>query len=111
MKEYKHVSLRKNIIDNINDAARDRWRVVAYSASNFLGSTLKYDIIFERDLESSKSTDFTVEYKIVTKQGNIVEQINDYTLKGYKLVSFSNNTILGSSLNYDLLFERTIKIL
>ena len=111
MKEYKHVILRKKVIDNINDAAREGWRVVAYSGRNILGSSLMYDVIFERDIDISKSSDVTVEYIIVTTKGSIVEQINEYTLKGYKLVSFSNITTFGSTLSNDLVFERTIKIL
>ncbi len=111
MKEYKHVILRKKVIDNINDAAREGWRVVAYSGRNILGSSLMYDVIFERDIDRSKSSDVTVEYIIVTTKGSIVEQINEYTLKGYKLVSFSNITTFGSTLSNDLVFERTIKIL
>ena len=111
MKEYKFESLKKNIIKNINDAAREGWRVVAYSASNIFGSSYRYDVIFEREKDSLKNTDITVEYKIVTAKDNILQQINEYTLKGYKLVSFSNNTTFGASINYDLVFERTIKIL
>lgn len=111
MKEYRHVVLSKKAIDHINDAARDGWRVIAYSGRNILGSSLMYDVIFERDLDSSKSTDITVEYIIVNTKGSIVEKINEYTLKGYKLVSFSNITAFGSTLLNHLVFERTVKIL
>lgn len=111
VKEYKYMSLMKNIINSMNDAARDGWRVIAYSASNVFGSTFKYDVIFERDLDRLERTDVTVEYKILTTKGDIIQQIENYTLKGFRLVSFSNLTIFGSSLKYDLIFERTIKIL
>ncbi|MEW6609043.1 MAG: DUF4177 domain-containing protein [bacterium] len=111
MKEYKHLSLMKNILDSMNDAARDGWRVIAYSASNVFGSTIKYDIIFERDEDRLEDKGVTVEYKILTTTGNIIEHIKNNALKGFKLVSFSNLTVLGASLKYDLIFERTIKVL
>lgn len=111
MKEYKYVSLRKNIINTINDVAKEGWKLVAYSASNVFGSSIKYDVIFERDSDSLKSDENITEYKIVTTKGIIIDQINEYSLKGYKFVSFSNNTTFGSSISYDLVFERTIKIL
>lgn len=111
MKEYKYVLLKKNIINTINDLAREGWKLVAYSASNVFGSSVKYDVIFERDSDIPKNAENVTEYKIVTTKGNIIEQINAYSLKGYRFVSFSNNTAFGSTINYDLVFERTIKIL
>ena len=68
MKEYKFDILRKNIINQINDAAREGWRLTSYSASNAFGSSTSYDVIYERDLEILKSKDEIVEYKIVTSK-------------------------------------------
>jgi hypothetical protein len=112
MKEYKYENLKKNITKSINETALEGWRVIAYSASNIFGSSTSYDVIYQRDVNYVENNDTTTEYTIVTTKGNIVDKINEHTKKGYKLVSFSNITIFGSSsTKYDLIFERTIKVL
>lgn len=112
MKEYKYDNLKKDISKSINNSASEGWRLIAYSANNLFGSSNSYDVIYERDVNFIHSSDVTIEYIIVTTKGDIVEKIKKHSVNGYRLVSFTNLTLFGStSTKYDLIFERVIKIL
>lgn len=104
--EYKFETIKSHIESSINKTAEDGWRVVGFSEVVIFGSGVRWEVIYKRD-SNWRETRERYEYKRVGGRNHILSTIEEYERRGWRFVSFSNSTTLGSSTSFDLIFERT----
>ena len=109
MFDYRFVKVKNGqITDTMNSYARDGWSVVGLSANTVFGSSVSFYIVFERDSTYDGTGDL-YEYVCLRPQGKHSTFMQDKSKAGWRVVAYTDASILGSSLLTFIVFKRKIR--
>lgn len=93
----------------LNEYARDGWRVVGLSSNTYLGTSLSYDIIFERErYYQSNRACYQYEYEAYMIKKNLMNFIDEKAKSGWRVVAYCSSNTLGTTTSNYLVLEREI---
>ena len=108
MRDYRIVKVKGSITDTMNSYAQDGWNVVGLSANTYFGSSVSFDVVFERDKNYDEYGRASYEYVCLRPQGNHVAFMQDKSKAGWEVVAYTSASILGASLMTYIVFRRKI---